>query len=66
MTTVNWLLAWWYQLTRRAPFDPWSHDPEIVRERARQHNEGVVDAFQRQQWREADFWRRYAQRRRDA
>jgi hypothetical protein len=41
---VNWLVAWWHQLTRRPAVDPWDHDPDIVAERERQHRDGVTDA----------------------
>ena len=40
----GWLTAWWHQLSRRPPADPWNDDPEIRRERDRQHREGVIDA----------------------
>jgi hypothetical protein len=51
---TNWLAAWWHQLTRRPVADPWNHDPEIVRERDRQHRDGVTDAATA--YRNRDWW----------
>lgn len=39
----GWLLAWWDQIRGRPPVDPWNDDPEIKRERDRQHRDGVTD-----------------------
>lgn len=43
---LGWLTAWWDQIRRRPPVDPWNDDPEIKRERERQHDDGTTDAAQ--------------------
>ena len=40
----GWFAAWWHQLTKQPVSDPWNDDPEIQRERDRQHREGITDA----------------------
>lgn len=67
---MGWLMAWWDAIRRRPSPDPWNDDPEIRRERERQHDEGVTDAAQAYRLREqlrarriemhADTWRRQA------
>ncbi len=42
----GWFSAWWDQIRRRPQADPWNDDPEITRERDRQHETGVTDAAQ--------------------
>lgn len=62
---LGWLTAWWDQIRKKAPSDPWNEDPDILRERERQHREGVVDAYAARLAREAlalrreqQFWQR--------
>ena len=68
----GWLTAWWDALARRPPADPWNDDPEIQRERKRQHDEGITDAATRYHLRrqlrerrvdvQMEAWRRRRQR----
>lgn len=63
---MGWLTEWWDQIRRRPPVDPWNEDPEILRERDRQHREGIVDRATARRLadglavrREREFWTRY-------
>jgi hypothetical protein len=50
----DWLAAWWDQIRRKAPSDPWNDDPEVRRVRERQHREGITDAvtaYRAREWR---------------
>lgn len=65
----DWLAAWWDQIIGNPPADPWNDDPEITRERDRQHREGITDgatAYRMQQElrarridAQAEAWRRH-------
>jgi hypothetical protein len=66
---MGWLVAWWHQISRRPPGDPWNDDPEITRERERQHREGIADAATTRRIldglslrHEREFWQRYRER----
>lgn len=42
----EWLYGWVASIRRQQPPDAWDHDPYILAERERQHEQGVVDAVQ--------------------
>lgn len=55
----SWVSAFWNQIKGTPVPDPWDTDPDIIRERERQHALGVTDVAsvyraESQFWREKD------------
>lgn len=66
MVRMDWIKAWWRQLTGPPPADPWNEDPRIREERRGQHERinkvtsEVLRESMRQRWtdEQMESWRR--------